>query len=154
MDLFFPKENTQFMAKISELSDKQLVTQLEKYEKIYFQLLNERDKRLEKSGPDPKMYTKREIDLRQIIEPDEKEDEGIRDERTQAFQLKFEDSEIAQMHEAEKAIEVQSESEEDEVRVTQLLRLSKEQLAELKAGSSVNKKVVKKKVMKKKVKKK
>jgi hypothetical protein len=38
------------MVKIRELSDKQLISQLEKYEKIYNQLTSERDKRAGSRG--------------------------------------------------------------------------------------------------------
>jgi hypothetical protein len=128
------------MVKIRELSNTQLVSQIEKYEKIYFQLVNERDKRLEASGEDSGLLTKREI----VVKEQEESQKDIQE----AYQLKFDDSEIAQINEAEKAIELQEESTEDEVRVTQLLRLSKDQLAELR-GHKGAKKVVKKKIKKK-----
>jgi hypothetical protein len=143
------------MVKIRELSDSQLLSQMEKYEKTYFQLVNERDKRIEVKGDSPQLHTKRERELKahedrkMVVEakasvaPSEEDNDN-----TQAYQLKFDESEIAEINQAEKAIDVQEESAQDEVRVTQLLRLSQDQLAELRGEKKVAK-VVKKKVKKK-----
>jgi hypothetical protein len=139
------------MVKIRELSDSQLVAQVEKYEKIYFQLVNERDKRVELKGENPLLYTRRERELKKLEQVHSQPETPVGDESTKAYQLKFDESEIAQINEAEKALEVPEESTEDEVRVTQLLKLSKEQLEELRnpGKAKVVKKVVKKKIKKK-----
>jgi len=129
------------MVKIRELSDKQLVSQLEKYEKIYHQLISEREKRAKSKGGYEELLTEKEISE---LAPEEEllpEKSG-----TEAFQLKFDQEELNQMQEDENKANVHEE-EDDEVRVTQLLRLSKEQMEELKQGA---KKITKKKVMKKK----
>lgn len=134
------------MVKIRELSDKQLVSQLEKYEKIYGQLVGERDKRVRSKGSDKGLLTIKEIELKKVDEPEPEEEVA---ESTQAFQVKFDDDELSGFDADNEAMSAKNEEEEDEVRVTQLLQLSKEQLEELRSPGP--KKVVKKKkVLKKK----
>ncbi len=136
------------MVKIRDLTDKQLVAQLEKYEKIYLQLKGEREKRVLKGTKEELLLTSKEKeDFKEDIEEHIAE-EADNFEKTQAFQLKFDDSEIQQMEADKKAVEKKNQEEEDEVRVTQLLKLSKEQLEELKKPA-VKKVVKKKKVIKK-----
>lgn len=123
------------MVKIRELSDKQLVSQLEKYEKIYTQLVNEREKRVTKRGGDPKgLLTAKEEEERVKSQPQAaqvEEEAPASDGGTKAFHLKFDDSELSAMQEEEERSH--QKEEEDEVRVTQLLKLSKEQLEELRS---------------------
>lgn len=132
------------MVKIRELSDKQLVSQLEKYEKIYNQLINEREKRASRSGGYEGLLTQKEVS--ELVSEEEEVVSADADGDTQAFQLKFDQEELNQMQEEEEKSNKPVE-EDDEVRVTQLLRLSKEQMEELKQGA---KKITKKKMMKKK----
>lgn len=130
------------MVKIPDLTNKQLVAQLEKYGKIMDQLLKERDKRAQANDPD-ELYTKKEMVLREQqrqqaapAEPQAAPAEGGSDNL-----LSFDDDEISAMEaEAEKA-KVKEEQDDEEVRVTQLLQLSKEDLAALQA----NKKKIQKK---------
>ncbi len=139
------------MVKIRELSDTQLVSQIQKYERIYFQLVNERDKRVESQGKSKALYTPRELELNIVdTAQEEEEEDSSPSNETKSYQLKFDESEIDQINEAEKSVELQKETPEDEVRVTQLLRLSKEQLDELRGNKKVKKvtKKVKKKVRK------
>ena len=49
------------MVKLRELSNKQLVAQIEKHEKIYFRLKEEREKRVQKSGSDEGLLTRKEL---------------------------------------------------------------------------------------------
>ncbi|MCR9203230.1 MAG: hypothetical protein NXH75_01545 [Halobacteriovoraceae bacterium] len=135
------------MVKIRELSDKQLVSQLEKYEKIYGQLVGERDKRVQTKGSDKGLLTLKEIELKKLNEPEPEAEEVS--ENTQAFQVKFDDDELSGFDADNEALASKPEEEEDEVRVTQLLKLSKEQLEELR-NPQPKKVVKKKKVLKKK----
>lgn len=136
------------MVKIRDLTDKQLVAQLEKYEKIYLQLKGEREKRVQRGTNEKLLMTAKEKESLQEEIEDHLEAEADNFEKTQAFQLKFDDSEIEQMEADKKASENVKKDDEDEVRVTQLLKLSKEQIEELKKPAV--KKVVKKKKVKKK----
>jgi hypothetical protein len=143
------------MVKIRELSDKQLVAQLEKYEKIYLQLVGEREKRVKRGTVEEVLLTQREkqeLKASQIEEEvfkEEPQEEQSSDDKTQAFHLKFDDAEILNM-EKEKEAEAKAKEpvEDDEVRVTQLLKLTKEQMEELKKPAV--KKVTKKKKVRKK----
>ena len=112
------------MVKISELSDKQLVGQLEKYQKILDQLTVERQKRISKGTNKKVLLTKKErAELKKQAEMEKEADE---------FQLQIDDEEIEKINEEVAAKDNKEEEEDEEVRVTQLLTLSKEQLAELK----------------------
>lgn len=135
------------MVKIRELSDKQLLSQIEKYEKIYHQLIGERDKRAAKSGN--ALLTAKEKEVR--AESSKPAPAPVADEPqedTQAFHVKFDDADLNQMEESMNESKG-AEQQEEQDSVTQLLKLSKEQLAELQSPGP--KKVVKKKkVLKKK----
>jgi len=135
------------MVKIRELSDSQLLSQIEKYEKIYHQLMEERNKRLGRESQSSGLLTKREEQLERQKQEGRGEESK---ESTQAYQLKLDDSEIEEINEAQRASTVEGlgYDEDDEVRVTQLLRLSQEDLAELKANKNT-KKILKKKIRKK-----
>ncbi len=134
------------MVKIRELSDKQLLAQIEKYEKIYNQLIAERDKRLDNKRDSSDLMTANEKKLQQ--QTGASSSSLSSPEKTQAFQLKFDDSDISQMEESVRESSEAASKEEEQDSVTQLLKISKEQLAEL---QSPKKKVVKKKkVLKKK----
>lgn len=137
------------MVKIRELSDKQLLAQLEKYEKIYGQLVSERDKRVSSNGSDKGLLTAREAEEKRLAVV---EDTPIQQsDKTEAFHLKFDDEELSQMEAAKNESKGIKDEEDDEVRVTQLLQLSKAQLAELRCGKKGEpKKVVKKKKVLKK----
>lgn len=134
------------MVKIRELSDKQLVSQLEKYEKIYGQLVDERNKRVQQKGADAGLLTLKEQTAKKASQPKEMPFE--KPENTQAFQVKFDDDELNNFDAENEAMGKKDEEEDDEVRVTQLLKLSKEQLEELRSPQP--KKVVKKKKVLKK----
>lgn len=135
------------MVKIRELSDKQLLSQIEKYEKIYKQLLAERDKRLDSGAQAAGLLTAKEKELQ--TKTGASSNSLSSPEKTQAFQVKFDDADISQMEEDVKDSGKASQHEEEDS-VTQLLKLSKEQLEELQ-NPKLTKKVVKKKVLKKKV---
>lgn len=135
------------MVKIRELSDKQLLSQIEKYEKIYHQLITERDKRVANSGNEQALLTAKEKAKKAKEAPAAAppQEEG---EDTQAFHLKFDDADLNQMEESMNESKP-SEQQEEQDSVTQLLRLSKDQLAELQ-NPQPKKVVKKKKVLKKK----
>ena len=114
------------MVKINELSDKQLVGQLEKYQKIIDQLFVERTRRVKKGVDESLLLTQKEK-----IEFKKKKQ---KEEESAEFQLEIDDSEIEKMQEEAASLKQKNEEEDEEVRVTQLLQLSKEQLAELKKG--------------------
>ncbi len=137
------------MVKIRELSDKQLISQLEKYEKIYNQLTSERDKRADSRGDKFDLMTAKEKEQKALNTPSESSSENSNSDKTQAFQLKFDDAEIDQMEKIEEERSSANSTQTEEVRVTQLLKLSQDQLDELRKPS-VKKVVKKKKVLKKK----
>ncbi|MCP4913104.1 MAG: hypothetical protein GY909_08290 [Oligoflexia bacterium] len=97
------------MVKIKDLTDPQLDSQIKKYKKILGELEKEKNKRLEASG--------------EIAAP-----------KTEQFSVAFDDEEISQMQADVKKEKVKQE-EDEQVRVTQLLSLSKEQLQELQDNS-------------------
>lgn len=117
------------MVKIPDLTNKQLVSQLEKYGKIMKQLTGERDKRAQISDTDD-LYTKVELSLR--IKAREKAPVEV--DSPDDNLLSFDDEEINAMEENAAKQEIKSEGEDEEVRVTQLLKLSKEDLAALQAN--------------------
>ena len=150
------------MVKIRDLSDNQLVSQIEKYKKILDQLYGEREKRASDRGGVTGLLTRTELEVERKIElkneaeetpqeaPPVQESAPKKEEKSQsAFQLSFDEDELQQMKEKEEEVAQETE-EDDEVRVTQLLRLSQDQLKEL----ADNKAKIKKKKVVKKVKKK
>ncbi len=152
------------MVKIKDLTEKQLLSQIEKYEKIYTQLLAERDKRV-KSGADMEsLKTAAEKKADQIRKEKGKEKEQEQEQKkklnsrplsseepsasdesdsTSAYHLKIDESELSNITANNEATDAQEE-EEEEVRVTQLLQLSKAQLEELRGGAEKEKKKEKK----------
>ncbi len=125
------------MVKIPDLTNKQLVSQLEKYGKIMRQLVAERDKRAAAKDSDD-LYTKAELAERQ----------AAREAATPAASdgsgdnlLSFDEDELSAMEDKAQEAKAKSEEDDEEVRVTQLLQLSKEDLAALQA----NKKKIQKK---------
>lgn len=126
------------MVKIPDLTNKQLVSQLEKYSKIMDQLLGERNKRAAAADSDD-LYTKKELAQREFERQSAAPAASSGDDGDNL--LSFDEDEINAMEKvAEKAKEKEEENDE-EVRVTQLLQLSKEDLAALQA----NKKKIQKK---------
>lgn len=145
------------MVKIKDLSHKQLIAQLEKYEKVYNQLLEERKKRIKEGINKQALMTaleKKKGFLHGLDAPksaktetaaadqESVEEENSNPDATQAYHLKFDDMEINQLNEAatDASDGANQEAEEEEVRVTQLLKLSKEQLEELRGGGKKKKK--------------
>lgn len=137
------------MVKIRELTDRQLVSQLEKYEKIYVQLLRERDKRAKTVGSHKGLLTeleKKEAQEAQVTKNDkdiEKVGETLAQEKTQFFHLKLNDEDLNQIEAQMERESAKNSETENEVHVTRLLQLS-----EVKPKKQV-KKVMKKKVRKK-----
>ncbi len=115
------------MVKIPDLTNKQLVSQISKYAKILAQLTGERDKRTQVNDTDD-LYTKSEVEqrikARAATAPAAEEDNL----------LSFDDEEINAMDDLASKQDIKSEGEDEEVRVTQLLKLSKEDLAALQAN--------------------
>ncbi|MBK26936.1 MAG: hypothetical protein CME70_23235 [Halobacteriovorax sp.] len=125
------------MVKIPDLTNKQLVSQLEKYGKIMRQLVGERDKRAAANDTDD-LYTKAERAEREAARAaaPEASSDGSGDNL-----LSFDEDELTAMEDKAKEAQAKAEDDDEEVRVTQLLQLSKEDLAALQA----NKKKIQKK---------
>ena len=143
------------MVKIKDLTEKQLLSQLEKYEKIYNQLISERQKRVSAGADINALMTvsekKAEAERRKKEASSENNSPkpNKTDEPTEAYHLKIDENEISALNQDNNSAPDQEE-EEEEVRVTQLLQLSKEQLEELRGGAAKkNEKVDKKKKKKK-----
>lgn len=118
------------MVKIPDLTNKQLVSQIEKYAKIMKQLTGERDKRAKVNDVD-ELYTK--VELAQRIKDREAAAEmDVREPEDNL--LSFDEEEINAMDEVASKQDIKQEGEDEEVRVTQLLKLSKEDLAALQAN--------------------
>ncbi len=132
------------MVKIRDLTEKQLLSQIEKYEKIYTQLLAEREKRVRNGADLESLKTSAEktadkirqqqAKQKQKLEAQIEEDSPVVDESTAAYHLKIDESELSSLNAQDDNVEAEDEEEEEEVRVTQLLQLSKEQLEELRGG--------------------
>tara|TARA_R110002072_G_scaffold276051_1_gene437467 strand:+ start:213177 stop:213515 length:339 start_codon:yes stop_codon:yes gene_type:complete len=112
------------MVKIRELTDPQLSSQIKKYRKILDELEKEKAKRQEATGE---------------VKTPEKEE----------FQVSFDEDEISQMQENVAKEKVKEQESEEQIRVTQLLTLSKDQLKELQENSKKLKNTKKKKITKK-----
>ena len=138
------------MVKIKDLTQKQLLSQIEKYEKIYTQLLAERQKRVEGGIEKALLMTSAEKKAEQIrkkqasskanISNAQASEENVTEE---AYHLKIDESELSTMESSSEDAPEEEEVEE-EVRVTQLLQLSKEQLEELRGGPKKEEKTKKK----------
>ena len=139
------------MVKIKDLSNPQIVSQLKKYQKIIDELIKERAKRLEGGQPAKELYTPKELSALQktpapkpapapkvkaepveevVEEPSAVQAEG--DEG--AFQVSFDDGELDEFKENMAKEKQKEEEDEEQIRVTQLLTLSKDDLAELQAN--------------------
>ncbi len=107
------------MVKIVELTHKQLVESIDKYHKTLEQLYKDRERRLATGVPEAELYTADEL----------KKMSEMRKKEADQFSLSLADEDI----EAIETINNPSDDDEDDelVRVTTLLRLSKDQLAEL-----------------------
>ncbi len=138
------------MVKIKDLTQKQLLSQIEKYEKIYTQLLAERQKRVEGGIEKALLMTSAEKKAEQIRKKQAAQKANVSNEQTneenvteEAYHLKIDESELSTMKSSGEGAPEEEEVEE-EVRVTQLLQLSKEQLEELRGGSKKEEKTKKK----------
>ncbi len=120
------------MAKINELNNKQLLMSVVKYKKILDQLLAERDKRLSAGMPEAELLTPEEIK--------EKEEQRTHEAQLEQFSLNLGDDDIEAIETLKKEEESKDDDEDELVRVTTLLRLSKEQLAELNKAKQEQKK--------------
>ncbi len=126
------------MVKIKDLTEKQLLAQIEKYEKIYHQLLAERSKRIKDGATASELMTERERKLQQSnkhpssVKPKAEKIEKVETQSgngpSEAYHLKIDDKALSEMKTFEEDVD---DDEEEEVRVTQLLQLSKAQLEEL-----------------------
>jgi hypothetical protein len=145
------------MVKIPDLSNKQLLSQLEKYEKIMDQLVKERDKRVA-ANPTDDLYTKKELIDREVAKKMAAQQAQMAAAAPAAAQaaaaapaeapkgkednfLSFDEDELSAIEAATEEDKAKDPEEDEEVRVTQLLQLSKEDLAALQA----NKKKIQKK---------
>ncbi|MCK5883953.1 MAG: hypothetical protein KAG61_09705 [Bacteriovoracaceae bacterium] len=132
------------MAKISELNNKQLLMNIQKYQKIIDQLLSERSKRLNAGGPENELLTPNELK--------EKQAELTKEMSMEQFSLNLADDDIEAIENVKEVESAKDQEEDDLVRVTTLLRLSQDQLAELKQAKEEQKdenKVVKRPTPKK-----
>lgn len=109
------------MVKIVELTDKQLVESIDKYHKTLEQLYRDRERRLAEGGDEQNLYTADELKKR--------EEERKKD--SDQFSLSLEDEDIEAIEKVQDLAGQDQDEDEELVRVTTLLRLSKEQLAEL-----------------------
>lgn len=113
------------MVKIVELTNEQLVASIEKYQTIIDELYKEREKRLGAGASIEEVYTKGEL------EKMKQNNTSISDSDQFALNLGDDDIEAIETVKNETSIRNKSEDDDELVRVTTLLRLSKEQLAEL-----------------------
>lgn len=120
------------MAKINELNNKQLLMSIAKYQKILDQLLSERDKRLSAGMPEAELFTPQELK--------ERENQRTQESQLEQFSLNLGDDDIEAIETLKKEEASKDEDEDELVRVTTLLRLSKEQLAELNKAKEEHKK--------------
>lgn len=152
------------MAKITELNDAQLIKQLEKYQAIVDEITRERNKRVKANNSWKGLMTAKEIleakkkkaassapkptptpkpapaPAPAAAQPSRPVSQEAADDKEQ-FQVSFDDEEIDAMNRVVEQEQAADEEEDEEVRVTQLLSLSKDQLAELqKNAQKINKK--------------
>lgn len=143
------------MVKVSEITNIQLQKQIQKYKKILDQLVKEREKRRARGEPGKELYTPQEIaELKAASSapkqqpkpqpkplekaPAKDKSESTQDDYTAPelsmadVQLEIDVDEIERLKTEEESAKAQTGDEEEEVRVTQLLQLSKDQIAELK----------------------
>lgn len=122
------------MVKVSELGNQQLLKQILKYRKILDALIKEREARLAKGHPGTELLTAEEIAQRRAIATPAAQEKSANESSDAAenFQLEIDVEEIERIRSEEERRKAAKEDEEEEVRVTQLLKLSKDQIAELK----------------------
>jgi hypothetical protein len=140
------------MVKIRELSDQQLIQQIEKYQRTLEKLMEERSQRL---------GTLSGVERQALALAGEENENSAEEEPEQSEGYHFDDEELQQLQNQAASGEGAGlgMGEDEEVRVTQLLQLAKGDLEDLKAnserikaqGEGSSKKVVKKKIVKKKV---
>jgi hypothetical protein len=133
------------MVKVSELANGQLLKQIQKYRKILDVLIKEREQRLAKGHPGVELFSNEELAKmrahssapKEVASGQESADDSTSPEITasQSFQLEIDVEEIEKIREEQERARQAKDEEEEEVRVTQLIKLSKEQLAELKKSS-------------------
>ena len=117
------------MAKISELSNAELLQSVEKYQKIVDELHRERTRRME-ANPEQR---------EELATPEELK--AAREKTKTSYSLNLEEVELADTTGVNRAGDENSDGGEDElVGVTQLLSLSKEELAKLQDDSEDKKK--------------
>lgn len=109
------------MVKIVELTNKQLVESIDKYHKTLEQLYKDRDRRLAEGESESELYTPDELKKR-ALERKKEEDQ---------FSLSLADEDIEAIEKVQDQNKPDDEEDDELVRVTTLLRLSKDQLAEL-----------------------
>lgn len=148
------------MVKISEIDNKQLLKQILKYRKILDQLLKERDNRKARGAPVKELFTPQELSQNtaapasgnRIPHPSKAASQAHSHQSSGTgtmeisspnlsasdVQLEIDVEEIERLKAEEDRARAERGDDEEEVRVTQLLQLSKDQLAELK--KSANKK--------------
>jgi hypothetical protein len=88
------------MVKIRDLSNKQIVEQLTKYFKFISALDNERQKRIKSGQPQEELYTREEIEAREIAEVSRVSHEqgaGKVAESTTIFHLKMDDNHLDEL---------------------------------------------------------
>ena len=126
------------MAKISELSNEQLLKNLEKYQKILNGLHKERERRvsadpsLKKTLFTPDEAT-RQAETTPTATTTEVDQSPSSDE--ESFQVHFKESEIDQIEKMTAMEQKASDNEKDSVGMTQVLKLSAEQLEEFNKGN-------------------
>lgn len=140
------------MVKVSEIDNKQLLKQILKYRKILDQLMKEREARRAKGAPVAELYTPQELAAKKSASSAPKpapsksaapaKSAGTASiEITQSelsasdFQLEIDVDEIERLRAEEEAEKAAKGGDEEEVRVTQLLQLTKDQIAELKKAA-------------------
>ncbi len=135
------------MVKVSELGNQQLLKQILKYRKILDVLLKERESRLARGHPGAELYSAQELaEIRAISSapkpvPQEAAPESSAPKSApETFQLEIDVEEIERMRSEEEQRKAAKDDGEEEVRVTQLIKLSKGQLDELRKESKKNKK--------------
>ncbi len=112
------------MVKVSQLTDEQLVGQIEKYEKIVKGLHREREKRVAADVPAQNLMTERE---KSLVDQDKTNTTGM----TNTFTVEISEADLKGAAEVENAPADEREDQEDLMRVTRLLQLSKSDLEEL-----------------------
>ena len=130
------------MAKISELSNEQLLKNIEKYQKLLKGLHKERERRTN-SDPSLKktLFTREEL-AKEKSSASASTDATTEqeDSSTERFQINFEESEIEQIEEMAAKESKANKDEQDGPAMTQVLNLTSAQLKEFNKGNKGNKK--------------